>query len=796
MSNNSSSSRETRSNKGYISEIEIENFKSYKGKNRIGPFKKFSAVIGPNGSGKSNLIEAISFVLGLKTQQLRGKLIELLHKPTQENNNKEINKGHVKLVFTAMVNKEVSEIIEFKREIIGQSNLQSCISIYKINEEQVTSELYEETWKKYGILVKARNFLVFQGDIESMATLSPKELSKLFEEISGSISLSKDYDEALKRKQEAERNMTQVAMKKRNIVAEKKLKKNQRNEAVKYLELVSRLEEERRKYYTWKLNYINNEISVSNEDIKKLDDDLKVKLNAYETIKNEEIKRNEQIEMIMMELVQIEKHLYKEQIKEEEMMQMTILKLKEEKKRLDKRVEEMGRAMEREIERREEWKSMLKKAKMDKKNFEDVKRVHEEVLERQKDELELDSEDMKEYEKIKKEVMIECGQLIQERNGLEIQQSIDEEALKRKKDILDKIKEDIRINENEVISELEREREGKKEEMEEIKNEIKEKKKERNEISERFGREEALRNGLYLRIRDREDELKEAKACYRESRRDKKIKEAILKLKEMKCVYGSVTDLSKVREPKYKIAMTVALGYHLNSVIVDTEDTGKECIAYLKEQRYPPLTFIPLKNIQCKKLNEKFRELGGSAKLIIDIIEFNEMLYNAFLYVCGNTVICDSYEEAKMLSYEKKINTKVVCLNGTMIHKNGMITGGMSENVEMRASRWDDEKIRKLNEELNEIEKEYKSLPPIRELQLKEQQLIGDINCKEEKMKFLEREVEMIKNKINDKHQSIDVNNVKMKELTPKIDECMNVIGERQKELDKIISEIKKIRNK
>ena len=37
---------------GYLKFIELENFKSYKGCQRIGPFKRFTAIIGPNGSGK------------------------------------------------------------------------------------------------------------------------------------------------------------------------------------------------------------------------------------------------------------------------------------------------------------------------------------------------------------------------------------------------------------------------------------------------------------------------------------------------------------------------------------------------------------------------------------------------------------------------------------------------------------------------------------------------------------------------------------------------------------------------
>ena len=60
--------------------IELENFKSYAGRRKLGPFFKFMAVIGPNGSGKSNFMDAISFVMGEKTSSLRvNKLGDLIH---------------------------------------------------------------------------------------------------------------------------------------------------------------------------------------------------------------------------------------------------------------------------------------------------------------------------------------------------------------------------------------------------------------------------------------------------------------------------------------------------------------------------------------------------------------------------------------------------------------------------------------------------------------------------------------------------------------------------------------------
>lgn len=36
--------------------IAVDNFKSYRGYQKIGPLKPFTAVIGPNGSGKINYV--------------------------------------------------------------------------------------------------------------------------------------------------------------------------------------------------------------------------------------------------------------------------------------------------------------------------------------------------------------------------------------------------------------------------------------------------------------------------------------------------------------------------------------------------------------------------------------------------------------------------------------------------------------------------------------------------------------------------------------------------------------------
>ena len=47
-----------------------------RGHQTIGPFTNFTSIIGPNGAGKSNLMDAISFVLGVKSAQLRSSQLK------------------------------------------------------------------------------------------------------------------------------------------------------------------------------------------------------------------------------------------------------------------------------------------------------------------------------------------------------------------------------------------------------------------------------------------------------------------------------------------------------------------------------------------------------------------------------------------------------------------------------------------------------------------------------------------------------------------------------------------------
>lgn len=57
------------------------------------------------------------------------------------------------------------------------------------------------------LLVKARSFLVLQGGVESIASRTPAELTKLFENISDSDELIAEYDDLKRAKTQAEEDL-------------------------------------------------------------------------------------------------------------------------------------------------------------------------------------------------------------------------------------------------------------------------------------------------------------------------------------------------------------------------------------------------------------------------------------------------------------------------------------------------------------------------------------------------------------------------------------------------------------
>ena len=179
-------------------------------------------------------------------------------------------------------------------------------------------------------------------------------------------------------------------------------------------------------------------------------------------------------------------------------------------------------------------------------------------------------------------------------------------------------------------------------------------------------------------------------------------------------VKGRLSDLATAAQRRHHLALAVVLGRDMDSVVVDTDATAVACIAYLKDARLPPLTFIPVDTVRAKPVNVRLRGLGGTAKLALDLLTYDGAVERAVRAVCGDTLVCDTVDEAKSLAFMGPERHKVVALDGTLITRAGLITGGVTPGMESRAARFDGAGLAKLKEERTALADTLASLPDAR----------------------------------------------------------------------------------
>ena len=188
----------------------------------------------PSYSGKSNLMDAISFVLGVRSAQLRGVSLRDLVYGNKEDPGHASRRASVTLVLRS------SEVASSELHF-GRSIAPAGTSEYRVGGRVVSAEAYNEQLKAQGILVKARNFLVFQGDVQNIASKEPVQLTAMLEEVSGSGELKADYEAAEAAKVAAEERASFNFGKRKSLMAEKRQKREQKEEAEKHINLLQEL---------------------------------------------------------------------------------------------------------------------------------------------------------------------------------------------------------------------------------------------------------------------------------------------------------------------------------------------------------------------------------------------------------------------------------------------------------------------------------------------------------------------------------------------------------------------------
>lgn len=768
---------------GKIHRIELENFKSYKGFQTIGPFYDFTAIIGPNGAGKSNLMDAISFVLGVRTGHLRGaQLKDLIYAFDDKEKEQRGRRAFVRLVYLLANGEE----LHFTRTISSAGG-----SEYRIDDKAVTWDAYGAKLKSLGILVKARNFLVFQGDVESIASKNPKELTALLEQISGSDEYKREYEELEVKKGEAEEKSALVYQKKRTIVMERKQKKEQKEEAEKHLRLQDQLKSLKKEHFLWQLSNLEMDFEKANNDIDAEEKSREEIVQELETYESESSRKKKEQAKYLKEIAQCEKKIAERKNRLDK-NRPEVLKLNEERSRVTKKIKSTEKDLEKKKVEKQKHAGEIKKLQND---LEDLSKQLDELKQKSQDggeKLQLVESQLDTYHQIKEEAGMKTAKLRDEKEVQDRQQHADIEAQKNLEENLQQL-----VSRNNELESQEKQMQSRLKKMLDTagknKEELARANKEQRELKEKLEDSRRRHDNLRKKIGEVENELRELKADRHENERDARLSQAVDTLKRLfSGVHGRMTELCRPRHTKYNLAVTVAMGKFMDAVVVEDEHTGKECIKYLKEQRLPPHTFIPLQSVRIKAVSEKLRTLGGTAKLIFDVIEFAANLENAVLFAVGNTLVCDELNEAKRLSWTGERH-KVVTVDGILLTKAGTMTGGTSGGMEARSHKWDDKKIEGLKKKKEAFESELDGLGSLREMQLRESEASGRISGLEKKIQYAEIE----KKSIADKLRKLEDEKVNIeKEIgrrSPELQKLKDIITSRKSKistLDKRINDI------
>lgn len=670
-------------------------------------------------------MDAISFVLGVRSVHLRAsELKDLIYSENALNDNHEISfHEDVPTRASVMAVIEDTKHTEHRFQRIVNAN---ASTEYRYNGRITTYASYNAKLEQLNILVKTRNFLVFQGDVESVAEQCSKDLSDLMDQISGSRTLKNEYDEARISYEEAAEQLTALVSKRKLLQNELRQVRQHKEAFDRFGALKNEVHNHTIQKILWRLYHINEIIEIHTDWIE-----------AHASRGEQAQKRLHEKEQMLSEARSMLGSVQQKKLdleNERKQANRSLDGIRPEKDRLIERIEHVNRKLQ-------QAQFLYKQAEKDHDTLkESLKRLESdaELVQTCSDKMKAEQEaalaatsiklnetDLQNYHDLK---LKSQSTVVQERSQMEQLQR----KIREKQTSLDVHQDRIQ----DMESKLER--------LEQLLASLSETQAElatrEPESAEKLGRAKSILSTLQSKkesISSREKQLNEALVgCYnrllrmgqdqRVHEREARLRESLRSLRTIfPGVHGRLLDLCKPTQRKYELAIATALGRNAEAVVVNHEKTAVECIEYLRNQRAGQATFIPLDTIQTKPINDRLRSLSPQARLAIDVIQYAPVIERAVSYACGNAMICDTLDVARNICYERAQRVKAVTLDGTIIHKTGMITGGPS--MQETVKKWDDQELQGVQRERDRCMSELKELQQQKYVLEEEDELVASV---------------------------------------------------------------------
>ncbi len=694
----------------YIKTIELDNFKSFSGHVKLDFVNGFNIVAGANGSGKSNIIDALMFVFGgASKKEMRSDLLtDLIF-----NGGKLRSPAESAKVTLTLDNSDGGlKGYEEKEVSISRKIDKSGKSVFRINGKASTRE---EILNLLSVIkVKQDSFnIIPQGRINDIINASNEERLSLVNEISGISVFEDKKSKAMLEMKKVEDNISKIETvlnEKKKLMEKLQKEKEKASEfadlKARQFNLLAKQSFIKRKAAWESLEKVVNqikEVESKNQEATRINEEINVKIRGITA----EINRiNTEAESKGEEEITRTEKLAKE-------LDTNIARSSTVQQTNKEQIEKIEQSLKDLVKSRTELSEELEKEYSDIRSLSDQSSSLEAKRSQIVDEINDAERTLKEAEQVEKDISRLNAELYEAKLALtnypqlsEFQNQLSE--LTQKYESLEASKRDYTIKFSSLNPEVEQLRASIKKEGDSI---------------------YWLRETLF----SQKNQL---------SSQNKAI-DAVNKLKKgINGIHGTVSELFTIKSDEYSIPISRSIGRRGEFIVVDNEDVASECIKAIKAAKMGTFNFIPLNKISFFNLPQK-PESDGVIDFTINLVEFGESVSNAMKFVFGDTLLVKDIDTSKGL-----INKfRLVTMDGTVIEKTGVISGGSFEPFNISSAM---KKISDLNKSISE----RSELKESQEKELLEKEsllgsLMASIKSCEFEMSQLKPEIDSLSRKVS-----------------------------------------------
>ena len=695
----------------YLKAIELHGFKSFPERTKIEFEKGMSGVVGPNGSGKSNISDAIRWVLGeTRSSQLRaaGKMEDIIFGGTQKRS--PMGFASVSLILDntdRVFDVESDEVAVMRKYYRGGD------SEYYINGARVRLRDIQELFFDTG-LGKNGYSVVGQGKVSEIVTSKPEGRREIFEEASGIAKFRYKKNEAERKLDSAEGNITRLTDILMGLEERVEPLRKESEKAKEFIKLDAKKKE-------LEISLWIDTVDKSKELIRAQQRRLEIFTEDYDNVNSQLEASTKYIEERYLYanslLVKNEENINEIRSAESNISQLTSQKAVAES--------EKGYAQ-----------NQINSLETDLAAFENEGLADSGAKQRLEEKISAVSAEIDEKLRQQAQVQMQLDDLAvkvvqsgDEKGRLSVQMSAVNIRLQDEKIEMgsidstnDAVKENISLAKGELAKAQQYAQDSKKQ-ADDVKEFI-------DITAETITRNMNIRGGLVMKKNSQQTKLDMAiKQTDDNISSQRQTEDRIRFLTEMENslngfydsvklvlkrskegalggILGSVSQLVTV-EKGYETAVEIALGAAAQNIVVENEAAAKRGIEYLKSSKGGRATFLPLDTVKPAVFNEKLPEWARTGD---SVIKTDPRYANIISSLLGRTVIVDNINSASSLAKKLNYRYRIVTLDGQVVNAGGSFTGGsvskssglFTRKTEIEAHK---AKLAKLKEEFVSLDK-------------------------------------------------------------------------------------------